>query len=209
MHLYVWNMCIYVHTCIDMIHTHLCMHVICVCVYIYTCLLTYTYMHKWCTHICIYMQTFVYMPINIPKFIHSYIIHTSESHDNDTEANGITWPNCHAAPHFDHLDVSNAMVPLTISFTSHDVDAGANCVTSPKKSYYMSFQSSWAKECIGVIDDTIGITWNQCLVPIVSHGQKCHVAPNFNHLELWMQWYYWCCCQVHDAKASANSTTWP
>ena len=33
--------------------------------------------------------------------------------DTDARANGIKWPKCHVASHFDWLDLGNTMVPLT------------------------------------------------------------------------------------------------
>ena len=35
----------------------------------------------------------------------------------------------HVAPHFDHLDLGNAMLPLTMSLASCDVSTGTNGVT--------------------------------------------------------------------------------
>ena len=36
--------------------------------------------------------------------------------------------------HFSHLDLMDAVVPLTMPLILHDTDAGANCVTYSKKS---------------------------------------------------------------------------
>ena len=35
----------------------------------------------------------------------------------------------HVEPHFDHLDIRNAVVPLMMSLVSLDADAGANDIT--------------------------------------------------------------------------------
>ena len=42
----------------------------------------------------------------------------SASCDTDTTANGVTWPKHHVAPHFDHLQLRYAKVPLTIPSVS-------------------------------------------------------------------------------------------
>ena len=38
----------------------------------------------------------------------------------------------HAAPHLDDLALRNAVVPLLMSLASHDANASASCVISPK-----------------------------------------------------------------------------
>ena len=38
-------------------------------------------------------------------------------------------PKSHVAPHFDCLDVSNTIVPLTMPLASQDADDGINCIT--------------------------------------------------------------------------------
>ena len=35
----------------------------------------------------------------------------------------------HVAPHFDHLDLRNAVVPLVTPSAAHDTDASANGIT--------------------------------------------------------------------------------
>ena len=78
-------------------------------------------------------------------------MHTSDSHDADTGVYGITWPKSYVAPHFDHLDLRIALVPLMMPLLSCDTDIGTNCITWPKKSCCTSFWLSWTKECNGVI----------------------------------------------------------
>ena len=60
------------------------------------------------------------------------------------------------ACHFDHLDLENGMVPL---WASCDIHTHINCITWPKKLYWISFWLSWLNKCSGAIDDAIGITW--------------------------------------------------
>ena len=49
------------------------------------------------------------------------LIMTLASHD--ANANSAILPKSHVAPHFGHLDLSNAMVPLMTLSASHDTDA--------------------------------------------------------------------------------------
>ena len=46
----------------------------------------------------------------------------------------ITWPKSHVVPHFDHLDIRNTMVVLTMLLMSHSVNASANGITCPEES---------------------------------------------------------------------------
>ena len=64
----------------------------------------------------------------------------------------------HLVCHFDHLDIRNVMVLLTMPSASCDADAGANGVTLPKRSCCTSFYSSWPKECNGIINNAVCIT---------------------------------------------------
>ena len=43
-------------------------------------------------------------------------------YDTNVVINYVTWPKGPVVPPFDHLDLSNAMVPLTMLSTSHDAD---------------------------------------------------------------------------------------
>ena len=84
----------------------------------------------------------------------------------------------HDASPFDHLDLSNGMVPLITLLDSCDTDTNINDITWPKKLFCTSFWLSRLKQCIVAIDDAIGITWCQ----IASHDQKVIM-----HL-LWSSW---------------------
>ena len=46
----------------------------------------------------------------------------------DADANGITWPKSHVAPHFSCLNVGNVMVPLIMLLAQCDTDANVNGV---------------------------------------------------------------------------------
>ena len=58
---------------------------------------------------------------------------------------------CHIAPHFNFLDLRNAVVPLMMLLAL--CDAGANSVTSPKEACCISFQLSLPKENCGATYD--------------------------------------------------------
>ena len=80
------------------------------------------------------------------------------SHDTNAGASGIVWPKNYVAPHFDHPDLSNAIVPLITPSVSCDTNASASGMTWPKKSCCTSVWMSWPKECNGAIDNVISIT---------------------------------------------------
>ena len=52
------------------------------------------------------------------------LIMPSASHDAHASANGVTLQKGHVAPHFDYLDLRNA-----IALASQDVDGGASDIT--------------------------------------------------------------------------------
>ena len=58
----------------------------------------------------------------------------------------------HSEPHFDHFDPRNAMMPLIMLLTSHNVDASTNSATWPKILCCISFQLSRPQECNGTIN---------------------------------------------------------
>ena len=51
------------------------------------------------------------------------------SHDADISTNGVTLPKSHVAPHFDHLDLTNAVKPLMMLSASSDTSSSASGVT--------------------------------------------------------------------------------
>ena len=52
-----------------------------------------------------------------------------ESCDANTCANGVNDQKGHAAPHFNYLDLWNAMVPLMTPLASCDTDVDTNDIT--------------------------------------------------------------------------------
>ena len=67
----------------------------------------------------------------------------------------------HVVPHFDYLDVRNAVVPLTVPVASCDA-ISANGITWPERSYCSSFQSFWPNKCNGAIDNAMSIPCCLC-----------------------------------------------
>ena len=88
----------------------------------------------------------------------------------------------HIAPHFNCLDLRNALIPLMTLLSSCDTNTGANgvtwqklchwwycfhCMTPmlvlmaswPKRSCCTSFWLSWPGKCSGSIDSAISIMW--------------------------------------------------
>ena len=89
----------------------------------------------------------------------------------------------HDAPYFDHLELWNTSLPLTMLSASHGANCITKCITWPKKSCCFSFHFSWLNKYNGAIDDSIGITWCWCWCqehPIT----KSQVVSPFNHLDL-------------------------
>ena len=77
-YMHACNMCLYVHRYIQIC---LCMYEIFVCVYIHTNI-----------HVCLHTCIHICIKIYRPKCMHHIAyINTSESHDTETWANGITW----------------------------------------------------------------------------------------------------------------------
>ena len=60
------------------------------------------------------------MPMLLPNVSHDtevvVLMMPLASHDGDDGANGITWSKSHVVSNFDHLDVTNAMLPLMTLF---------------------------------------------------------------------------------------------
>ena len=77
--------------------------------------------------------------------------------------------NSDVAPHFDHLDLRNAMVLVMTLSVSYDTSASTNGITWLKRSCCTSFQLSWLKKFNGAIDDAISVTW--CQWQYVSPGK--------------------------------------
>ena len=62
--------------------------------------------------------------IILTKQMQRWLMIALASHDADGVANGITWPKSHVASPFDHLYLTNGIVPLM----THDADASTNGV---------------------------------------------------------------------------------
>ena len=97
-----------------------------------------------------------------PKKCNVSLIILLALHDIDAGTNGITWSKSSVSSHFVHLNLPNEMVPLMTLFSSCDTEASIIYNLWPRKICCMSLQSSWPCECIGAIDNAIGITWCWC-----------------------------------------------
>ena len=92
--------------------------------------------------------------------------------------------------HFHHLDLRNAVMPLTMPSTSLATNASMEGITWPKRSCCTLFQLSWPKECNGAIDNAVtiydanaGATWWWCRQQW-SHMTKKSFEPHFDHLNI-------------------------
>ena len=114
----------------------------------------------------------------------------------------------HAVPHFDCLDLRNLMMPLTVPSVSCNANTNVDSITYcnslwsswPKEFYVMLMPIAsndqkviWPKEFSGSIDTpfayicTLHYTNNVStlqVMPMVSHEQRSHATPHFNHLDL-------------------------
>ena len=64
-------------------------------------------------------------------------------------------------PWFDHLDLTNAMLPLMMSSVSYDANTGTSSITCPRKSGQIFFQWPSPIKHNDAIYDAISITWHQ------------------------------------------------
>ena len=78
-------------------------------------------------------------------------------HDTDAGANGITWPKSPPASPFDHLDITNGMVPLMTLLASCDRDMSINGIAWSKKLCCTLFHSSWPNKQNDAIDSALVI----------------------------------------------------
>ena len=104
------------------------------------------------------------------------------------QCQGIKWPESNVAPHFDCLDQSTAVVPLTVLTASCDASTGPSGVTLPKMSCCTSLWSSGPKECIGTINGAVNITWCWHLFSGIT---KCNTnTSGIMWCQRWCQWHH-------------------
>ena len=124
---------------------------------------------------------------------------SSSSHDADTGANGITWLKGHIVSHFDHTDVTNAMMPLMTLLASSDTDTSINGITWLKVLCCILLQSYWPNKCNDVIGNAIGLMRCWCEYQHFQMTEKV-MLPHFNHVKLahkLTKWCLWKCYQCH------------
>ena len=106
----------------------------------------------WCQHQCQW-HAMARKSHGAAHFYHLDLMNANmplASSDSDTGTNGITWPKENLQHHFDHLNMRNLMMLLTMPSASCDADAGpgANGVTWPKKSCCTLFWSSCLRSAV-------------------------------------------------------------
>ena len=101
----------------------------------------------------------------------------------------------HVAPHFCHLDIMNVMVSLTMLSASCDV----NGVTLPKVMLHL-IQSTWLKECDGVIDNAIGTMWCRCQSQLHHMSKKLMLHS--------ISWPKECSSAIHEAICITSCWCW-
>ena len=100
------------------------------------------------------------------------------SYDANNSANDMIWQESYAVLHFYHIDLRNAMMPLT----STDTDTGTNGITWPEDSVCDSLWSCGHKVCNGTIDNAISIMWCWCWC------QWCHMTKRWCCTLFWSSW---------------------
>ena len=111
---------------------------------------------------------------------------------------------CYVAPHFDNLDVRNAVVWLVMLPASCDADASTSSITWSKKSYFTSFWLTWPRKWIVLLmmqsalsdadTGTSGITWPRkscCTSFQLSWLKKCNGVLDDAVGIMWW-WSKWC-----------------
>ena len=88
---------------------------------------------------------------------------------------------CQVAPCFNHLDLRNNMVPLTVQWVL----------------YHILFQMSLPSEQNGTIDNTVSVTWQQHWYQLHHVTKKVMLHPIFIIVTKWMQWWHWQCHWHH------------
>ena len=122
-----------------------------------------------------YLQlTNTMVPLLVLWTLHDGDTNTLVSHDTSTKASCIMWcfSWCHwhhmakksCSSPFDHLELTNGMVPFMTLLISYDTDTSINGITQPTKLCYTLFQSSWPNEYSDTIGNAVGIIcfWCQC-----------------------------------------------
>ena len=100
-------------------------------------------------------------------------------YDNTGDSN-IIWTQSHDAPHFNHLELANTAVPMTMPLASHDTNANTKCITWPKYWCWTSFQLS----CPSRHPHYCTRKWWYHMMPLASHDQKGHDVSLFSHINL-------------------------
>ena len=116
------------------------------------------------------------------------------------------WNQCchvtksHVAPHFNCLDLRNAIVPLIMIFASCDHWFQFQGHQMTKMSCCTSFQLPWLMECNGAIENTVGFTWMSLASCSADVGANSIIRQTIMlHLIsialTWrMQWCHWWYC---------------
>ena len=127
------------------------------------------------------------------------------SHNVDADASGITWPKRSCSSPFDHLDLTDGMVPLMTLLETCDSDISINGFPWPKELCCTSFYLSWLNKCSGAINDAIHITWWWCWCQL-HHETKKSFCISFWFLTQQMELCHWWHCWHHLTLTPAS---WP
>ena len=125
------------------------------------------------------------------------------SFNTDTSTIALCDPKSYITHCLNHLNVMNTIVLLAMALASHDADASVSSVKWLKKSFCISFQSSWTnkQQCCW---------WcHQChVMPVMASHDKNVLFPLVSTILTWeTKWCYWQCCQCHMMLALVLTTS--
>ena len=137
----------------------------------------------WCQHQCQWhdmTRKVIICNSNLLDLTNAMLLLTmsSASHAVYVNANGSTWPKSHAAPHFNHFDIRNGMMPLMTPSVS--CDTSVNGLTWP---------SCTSFNCLDLRNKMMSFSMSlaPCYTNTCANGITCtrgHVSPDFDHFDL-------------------------
>ena len=130
------------------------------------------------------------------------------SYNANAITNGVTSPKSHVAPHFNCLDVRNAMLPLTTLLTSFGANTGANGVSAQKAIWHLILIITDLRNAVVPLMTPLH---HVMLMPtlMASYDQRSNVAPHFSCLNLRNAMVLLMMLALCDTGASANGIKWP
>ena len=109
--------------------------------------------------------------------------------DAYASASGIIWAKSHAVSHFDHLEIRNVMVSLTMTLASCDANVNASSVTQPR---------CHVVPCFSYLD------LHNAVVPLMTFSTSCDVNTGSNSVT-WPKRLHYTSFQSSWSKECSNT----